>query len=148
MALVQVNWKPEPKTLRSFGLICLVFFGGVGTWIHFRHGFLWFDFTAESAVPTARVLWGAAAACGLVGLVYPKALLPLYWLLTCISLPIGFVLSHLVMALLYYGVFTPVALLFRAIGRDALERKFEPKAKTYWVKRRPVEDRERYFRQY
>ncbi len=52
------------------------------------------------------------------------------------------------MALLYYGLFTPVALIFRIMGRDALDRRFEPDAATYWTKRKPVTDRKQYFRQF
>jgi hypothetical protein len=38
--------------------------------------------------------------------------------------------------------------LFKIIGRDAMHRKFDPSAETYWIKRRPPESVKRYFRQF
>ena len=52
----------------------------------------------------------------------------------------GFVhdtISPLVMGIVFFGVFTPVALAMRAIGRDAFARSREPAAPTYWKRRDP-----------
>ena len=148
MALVEVNWRPDSKALRGFGLICLGFCVLIGLWIRFRHGFLFWDLPPDDSVRTARVLWVMGALCGLAALLVPTALGPLYVALTAISLPIGFVVSHVVVAIVFYGMFTPVALIFRLMRRDALDRHFDPGAGTYWVPRRPVKNAERYFRQY
>ena len=148
MAMMEVNWNPPAKQLRSFGWICLLAFGALGAWLHYRHTLLGFEFQPETAAMVARALWGIAAASALLALVAPRALRPLHVLLTAISLPIGLVISHLLMALLYYGLFTPVALIFRIMGRDALERRFDPDAASYWTRRKPVTDRKQYFRQF
>ena len=47
------------------------------------------------------------------------------------------VVSPLVMALIFYAVFTPVGIVMRALGRDALSLRYEPKADTYWKRREP-----------
>lgn len=47
------------------------------------------------------------------------------------------IMSPLVMGIVFFGVFTPVALIMRAIGRDALARGYEPAAPTYWKRRDP-----------
>ena len=47
------------------------------------------------------------------------------------------VVSPLVMGVIFFGVFTPVALVMRMIGRDAMARAFEPAAPTYWKRRDP-----------
>jgi len=47
------------------------------------------------------------------------------------------VVSPLVLGLIYFGVFTPVALVMRAFGRDAMCRRFEPAQPSYWVRRDP-----------
>jgi hypothetical protein len=52
-----------------------------------------------------------------------------------ISLFMGFFMTHLILALIYYLVFTPVALLMRALGRDPLRLKHDRNAKSYWIKR-------------
>jgi hypothetical protein len=47
------------------------------------------------------------------------------------------VVSPLILGLIYFGVFTPVALVMRAFGRDAMCRRFEPAQPSYWVRRDP-----------
>jgi len=47
------------------------------------------------------------------------------------------VVSPIVMALIFFAVFTPVGLVMRAFGRDALSLRYEPKADSYWKRREP-----------
>jgi hypothetical protein len=148
MAVIDINWQPDAKSLRSFGLICLAAFVGFGAWVFRCHSVLSLQLTPAAAGATAYSLWAVAALAGLLSLTFPRALYPLYIGLMIVSLPIGYLVSHLVMGLLFFGVFTPVALIFRAIGRDALVRRFEPDRKSYWVEREVIEDHTRYFRQY
>jgi len=42
-----------------------------------------------------------------------------------------------VLGVIFYAVFTPVGFVMRMAGRDAMKRKFEPKAPTYWMERNP-----------
>jgi hypothetical protein len=69
-------------------------------------------------------------------------------LLTLIALPIGFVLSWVIMVLLFYVVITPIGLAMRWAGRDPLEKRFEPETESYWVEVRRERPRESYFRQF
>lgn len=148
MALIAVNWKPDRRQLRWFGLFCILGFGGIGTWIFFKQHLFGMTMAEGTATTTARVLWGLAGACGLLGFLWPTGLRPVYVTLTAISLPIGFVLSHVLMAVVYYVILTPVGLFFRITGRDPLDRKLDPEAKSYWVPREPVKDVARYYRQF
>lgn len=148
MSLIVVNWKPDRRQLRWFGLFCVIGFGGIGALIFFKQGLFGFEFAEATATLTAEVLWGLAGVCGLFALILPVVLRPLYVLLTAISLPIGFVLSHVLMALVFYGLLTPIGLFFRMTGRDPLDRKFDRSASTYWVARESVKDVTRYYRQF
>lgn len=47
------------------------------------------------------------------------------------------VVSPLVLGLIFYGVFTPVAMVMRRFGRDTMCRSFDAAAPSYWVKRSP-----------
>jgi len=148
VALVSVNWNPDPRQLRGFGVICLVAFAGIGAWIRFKHAFMAFSIPPASAVPLGYGLWALGGACLLLGLLAPRLLKPLYVGLTLVSLPIGFVVSHVIMALLFYGVFTPIGLVFRLLGRDPLERSFDRQAESYWIAHETPRDPKRYFRQF
>jgi len=62
--------------------------------------------------------------------------------------PMGWVVSHVVLAIVYYGVLTPVGLALRLAGRDPMRRRFDRQAASYWVERRGAADPGRYFRQF
>ncbi|MGN6544172.1 MAG: hypothetical protein ACTHK7_03925 [Aureliella sp.] len=74
----------------------------------------------------------------LAGWAYPLVMKPLYVGLALLAYPIGLVVGELVMLAVYFGLITPIALVFRFTRRDALERKIDRDAQTYWrVKRQP-----------
>ena len=52
----------------------------------------------------------------------------------CAAFPIGWVVSHALMAAIYYLVITPMAVAMRLLGRDPLDRRFDRDATTYWVR--------------
>lgn len=56
------------------------------------------------------------------------------------------VVSPLILGLIYFGLFTPVAMVMRLAGRDALSRRFEAAAPTYWVRREPPGPRDDSFK--
>jgi hypothetical protein len=58
------------------------------------------------------------------------------------------VLSYAILGFLFYGLITPLGLLFRAIGKDPLHRRFDRDAPTYWTDPRPRRGKASYFRQF
>jgi hypothetical protein len=63
-----------------------------------------------------------------------------------VAFPIGLVVSEVLLRLIYYGAFTPVALVFRAMRRDVLRLR-KPQTDSYWLQRRQRTDPLAYFRQ-
>jgi hypothetical protein len=47
------------------------------------------------------------------------------------------VVSPVVMGLIFFAVFTPVGIVMRLFGRDAMNRAWDPSARTYWTGRTP-----------
>jgi hypothetical protein len=82
-------------------------------------------------------LLALAALTALVTLTRDAWLTPLNRSWMALGELLGRVVSPLVLGLIFFGVFTPVALVLRAFGRDAMTRTWDPAAKTYWVKREP-----------
>jgi saxitoxin biosynthesis operon SxtJ-like protein len=138
MGMIEINWNPERRTLRQFGLIGIAVFGGLGAFTAWRHGIDW----------KPIVLWGLAAFCGIAALTAPRLLRPLFVGMSVAAAPIGFVVSHVILAIVYFGIFTPIALAMRLAGRDAMQRRYDRSAKTYWTERPRETKSERYFRQY
>jgi hypothetical protein len=64
------------------------------------------------------------------------------------ALPIGWVVSRVILGLVFYGLMTPVAFVFRAAGRDELMLKPPAGVGTYWQKRPATLDKSRYLRQF
>ena len=138
MKISDLNIRPDAKMLREFGIVALFGFGLVGTLI----GMKWDAWQASYA------LWGLGAVSCSLALIRPQLLLPLFVVLMIVAFPIGFVISNVILLILYYGLFAPIALVFKVIGRDSLSRTLEPETKTYWISRdteKPVAQR---FKQY
>ena len=138
MSLIQVNHHPSRANLAVFGLCWLVFFGlwGVAAWRH-SHG-----------TPLAYGLWIAAVAAPLIGLLSQEFLRLLYVGMSYVSYPIGVVISFVLLAIIYFGVFTPVGLLMRLVGHDPMHRRFDRSAATYWVAHEQHDDKTQYFKQF
>ena len=49
-----------------------------------------------------------------------------------LTMPIGMVVSRVLLGALFSGLFTPVGLFFKLIGRDALARRYAPEQASYW----------------
>jgi hypothetical protein len=50
---------------------------------------------------------------------------------------LGRVVSPIVLGVIFFGIFTPVGVVMRLFGRDAMYRKFDAAAPSYWVRRDP-----------
>jgi hypothetical protein len=64
-----------------------------------------------------------------------------------LAYPIGWVVSHVLLAATYFLVFTPIGWMMRIFGRDPLERTIDRSARTYWIAHEPGGDPSSYFRQ-
>jgi hypothetical protein len=137
--LIEIQWHPTPKQLRVFGVGGLLASLAAALVLHF----VW----AAAALWITTVLAAGAAIC-LCSLISPAAARILYLGLTLVAMPIGFVVSIVLLAAFYFLLLTPVALVFRLIGRDVLYRRFDAAAESYWVPHKPSEDMERYFHQF
>jgi predicted LPLAT superfamily acyltransferase len=85
-----------------------------------------------------HILLGLGAFCGLGAAIYPRMLWPVYAAMTILGVCISFVITPVILATIYFGLFTPLALFFRLRGRDPMQRRFEPDAATYWLPHRDV----------
>jgi hypothetical protein len=119
---------------REFGLLV----GGVlcllGSWWLYR----------GRAGAFAGVLLAAGALLVLLGALLPAVLGIPYrgWMKLAEALSV--VMTNLILAIVYYGIVTPLGLLRKALGGDPLRRRSRP-AESYWC---PYSDRQRDPRHY
>jgi hypothetical protein len=129
---------PSTRTLRQFGLLGLGFFG-------LAAGRQWH---AHGPTVAAETLGALAVALGVVGLLKPCWLRPVFVAWTLAVTPIGWLLSQVLLGLLYYGLLTPLGLVFRLLGRDALGLRRRPGQASYWTAKPSPTDASRYLRQF
>lgn len=133
-----LDLQPSAHTLRQFAGIWLSFFAFLGWWYGLR----------AQQPERAALLALAAVAVGLPGLWRPHRIKWLYVGLMLATFPPGWLTSRLVLAVIFYGVFTPLGLCFRLLGRDMLQLRSQPGRTTYWQARSAATDVRRYFRQF
>jgi Saxitoxin biosynthesis operon protein SxtJ len=137
-----VQWsevvKPPPeKMLRQFAGLFLVVFLGLSGWRAWR----------GQADQWAVALAVLAVGVGVLGLVRPSAVRFIFTAWMMIAFPIGWTVSRVALAIVFYAVITPVALFFRVIRRDELRlRKADGRA-SYWRPKPGPENVREYFRQ-
>lgn len=134
--------------LRQFAALWLVFLFVAGLLRAWRGGAfengVSFGLHGPWVVPI--VLWVLALAIGAPGLVAPGLVRPIYVGLMAVTFPIGWAVSHVLLALVYFGLFTALGLVFRLMGRDRLQMRFDRQAATYWKDRRARPQSRQYFR--
>lgn len=138
MSLIRVHPDPSRRQLAVFAAAWAVFFAAAGTGILARGG----------SAALAGVVWATAAALPAIGWLSPRLLRMAYLGTAWLAFPIGFVVSYLILAAVYYLVLTPTGLLMRALGHDPLGRRFDAGAESYWTPRKAEGSLKRYFRQF
>ena len=110
---------------RGFGIVFAVVFAIIGLWPLLGDG------------PVR--LWSLGVAAGFLAAAFlvPAALRPLNKLWFKFGLVLHKIVNPLVMGLLFFVTVTPTALIMRALGKDPLNRRFDPNADSYWIPRDP-----------
>ncbi len=121
--------------LRKFGLTmagAFGLFGGIAAWR--EHGFYVY-------------LLGVAVFFLVVGLILPVALRPIQKLWMTLALLMGWVMSRVILTIVFFIAVTPIGLFLRLSGKDLLDKKSGVKKETYWIphKKRNKEDYENQF---
>jgi hypothetical protein len=62
--------------------------------------------------------------------------------------PLGWLISHAILATIFFLILTPIGLVARLVRHDPMERRTEPSKSSYWTQRRQEATPERYLRQF
>ena len=133
-----IPFHPDRKTLRQFAGLWLVFFGGLALW----------EGWVRSHTGLASLWAVLALTIGPMGLLRPGWIRPIYVGWMVLAFPIGWTVSQVMLALMFYGLFTPIGLLFRLLGRDPLHRTRRPGVESYWTPKPAPAGPKSYFRQF
>lgn len=84
-------------------------------------------------------LWALAVAAAFFTAAFfaPRLLQPLNRAWFRLGILLHHVVNPVIMAIMFYGAILPMAALLRALGKDLLRLKHDPKADSYWIEREP-----------
>ena len=108
---------------RSFGLLFFVVFLIVSLW----------PLTYEGSIRIWSVIISAVFL--ILGLINSKLLTPLNVLWFKFGMILGAIISPIIMGIIFFLVVTPTGLILRIMGKDLLNKKYDKKKETYWIKR-------------
>lgn len=74
----------------------------------------------------------------ILALIAVRILKPFHILWISFSLTMGFVMSRVILTLLFYLVLTPVGWIAKMVGKKFMPLKFDKNASSYWEKRSEV----------
>lgn len=143
MSFVRLNWHPKKKELRSFGAVFMAGFVLIGLVKYF-----WpFErvFTQNKTLGIWLIAIGLIV--GAIGLTGTKLALPFYWVWLGIAWVMGNIMSRVIMAGVYFLLFTPMRFLSSLAGRDPLQLK-KPKGRSYWQDISLPAEKEKFERQF
>ena len=112
---------------RAFGFVFAVISAIVALW------------PLLNGAPVRLSAAGIAFVFATVAIIKPSLLQPLNRLWFGFGMLLHKIVNPLVMGLLFFITVTPIALIFRLIGKDPLNRKLDPNCESYWIERSPDE---------
>jgi hypothetical protein len=59
-----------------------------------------------------------------------------------LAIVLGFVMSRVILTILYYLVLTPIGLLAKFVGKKFMILKYDKSAKSYWEKRAIIQKKQ------
>jgi len=115
--------QPGAKQLRSFSIVTF-------------SGFLLFAFASWRKGSLAlTVLFSVFSILIVAGQIYRPLLLRLYRWWMGLSETLGWISSRVILAMIFYLVFTPIGLLLRLLGKSLLDTRFPDDKISLWQKR-------------
>lgn len=115
--------KATTKEVRKFGVTIGILLLVIAAWLFWkqRPSFPYFAYAGGGLV--------------LAGLILPVLLKPIYKVWMSFAVVMGFVMTRVILTVIYFGMFTPMALAAKLLGKDLLDERLDKNAGTYWMKR-------------
>jgi hypothetical protein len=119
------NIKSGKKELRQFGLSVGAVLLIIAAWLLWkqRPAFIYFAALGSFLIGS--------------GVLLPIVLKPLFRVWMTFGVVMSFVMTRVILSILYFGVFTPTALVLKLFRKDLLEERWDKAADSYWAKRQP-----------
>jgi len=114
------NIKSEKSDLRKFGIT-------IGVILLIIAGFLFWK-EKESF----QILLTFGITFCILGIVIPFILKPIYWVWMIFATILGWIMTRVILSLLFYIIVTPIGLIPRFFGKQFLELQWDKSKESYW----------------
>ena len=114
------NIKSEKSDLRKFGIT-------IGVILLIIAGFLFWK-EKESF----QILLIIGVTLCILGIAIPFILKPIYWVWMIFATILGWIMTRVILSLLFYIIFTPIGLILRFFGKQFLELRWDKSKESYW----------------
>jgi len=113
--------KSTPKDLKNFGII-------MGAAVSLIFG-IFLPLLLDRSLP----LWPFISSTLLISLAFcmPGILKPFYHIWMLAGQILGLMNFYIIMMLMYFLIFTPIAILFKLLGKDAMKKKYDKDLVSY-----------------
>lgn len=132
-----VKWHPDAVELRRFAIAMLIGFSLLGLLSAWR---------AKGIGTSSILLWSIGVFLAVAALV-PRLGRAAYLGVYLPTSIIGYVVSNVLLTLMFFVVITPLAIILRLMGKDLLQQRRQ-KDKTQWNAVTTVKNEESYYRQF
>ena len=117
------NIKSEKSDLQKFGIT-------IGVILLIIAGFLFWK-EKESF----QILLTFGVTFCILGIAIPFILKPIYWVWMIFATILGWIMTRVILSLLFYIIFTPIGLILRFFGKQFLELRWDKSKESYWNSR-------------
>ena len=114
------NIKSEKSDLRKFGIT-------IGVILLIIAGFL---FWKEKESFQTLLTFGITSC--ILGIAVPFILKPIYWVWMIFATILGWIMTRVILSLLFYIIVTPIGLIPRFFGKQFLELRWDKSKESYW----------------
>jgi len=111
MSLIEIDWNPKSKQLQDFGKIALVMTVIISLLLYLLKGV---------AIQWLLIICAFGLMVFIISMISLKLTKMIYLGMILLTMPIGWIVSFIVLAVFYYLLLTPLGVFFRLIGRDPL----------------------------
>ncbi len=131
------NIKSGKKELKQFGYTMGIVLGVLGMLFLWRGKEWYLYFIVLSVVFLVPAI------------ILPILLKPIQKLWMAVAILLGWLMTRVILSILFYLVIAPIGLILRLSGKDFLNRSFEEHNDSYWIPRETVEhNKEDYEKQF
>ena len=131
------NIKSEKSDLRKFGIT-------VGLFLIVIAGFLFWR-----GKESFEILLVSGLVLCVLGFTMPVVLNPIYWVWMILATILGWIMTRVILSLLFYVVISPIGMFSRLSGNKFIDLKWDKSKGSYWnartTKQRKNEDYESQF---